>query len=429
MRFSEVRQALHLWNRGHWRDYIFSQAMQLTAALLLVFFIAVGLGVHRVLNRFLRTDLPAEQVRVTPEGSRAGFFRMESGGAELTDSLRGEIESLQWVSEVDPQIYSHVPAYLRGRLGGEPYYTDITLEGVTESFLSDSVAQGLDWSYTLEDSARAYLPLVLSENLILLYNASFADANDLVGLTPDGVVGTEVRLTLGRSSIAELDRPSITLNARIVATSRNLSLFALAAPLEFIDQINTFYRPERSRTYSSLLVTAERAEDVPEIVRRVEDMGLRAETRRGIAQKAELLVQTVTAALLALAFIVLAAAISSSIHTLVADLRNRRFALGVLVALGTDHRRMAWLFAFQIFFMSLITTVIGAGLGYGIAAAASSALLRIIPALSTAVENLAVFPVGWLALGLSAVLLISTGIAYIFFEKMLRQPVRDLLRQ
>ena len=429
MKLREIRQALHLWNRGHWRDYMFSQAMLLTAALLLVFFIAVGLGVHRVLNRFLRTDLPAEQVRVSPEGSRAGFFRMEGGGVELTDSLRREIEGLRWVSEVDPQIYSHVPAYLRGRLGGEPYYTDITLEGVTERFLADSLLRDIDWSYTLEDTATAYLPLVLSENLILLYNASFADANDLVGLTPDGVVGTEVRLTLGRSSIAELERPSITINARIVATSRNLSLFAIAAPLEFIDQVNALYRPERTRTYSSLLVTAKRAEDVPEIVRRVETMGLRAETRRGIAQKAELLVQTVTAALLALAFIVLAAAISSSIHTLVADLRNRRFALGVLVALGTDHRRMAWLFAFQIFFMSLITTVLGAALGYGIASAASTALLTLIPVLATAVDNLAVFPVGWLALGLSIVLLISTGIAYIFFERMLRRPVRELLRQ
>jgi len=429
MKTRQMRRALHLWNRGHWRDYIFSQAMQLTAALLLVFFIAVGLGVHRVLNRFLRTDLPAEQVRVTPEGSRAGFFRMEGGGVELTDSLRGEIGSLRWVNSVDPQIYSHVPGYLRGHLGGEPYYTDITLEGVTASFLSDSVISNVDWSYTLADTATAYLPLVLSENLILLYNASFADANDLVGLTPDGVVGTEVRLTLGRSSIAEVDRPPIRVNARIVATSRNLSLFAIAAPLEFIDQINTLFRPERARTYSALLVTAERAEDVPEIVRRVEEMGLRAETRRGIAQKAELLVQTVTAALLALAFVVLAAAISSSIHTLVADLRNRRFALGVLVALGTDHRRMAWLFAFQIFFMSLLTTLIGAGLGYGIAAAASHALLSIIPALGTAVKNLAVFPVGWLALGLSAVLLTSTGIAYLFFERMLRQPVKDLLRK
>jgi hypothetical protein len=428
MKPADVRRALHLWNRGHWKDYVFSQGMLLTASLLLVFFVAIGLGVGRVLDHFLASDLPAEQVRITPQGMQAGFFQTELGGLELTEDIRDSIAALPAVRSIDPQVYAHVPALLRGHLGGRPYYTDITLEGVTQTFLGDSLLREIDWSYLLADSSSKLLPIVLSENLLILYNAGFAEANDLVGLSPEGVIGLEATITIGRSSIADLSRPSITIRAVIVATSRNVALFALAVPLEFVDQINTLYLPDRTRSYSALIVTAETAVDVPGIVRIAEAMGLRAETRRGIAQKAELLVGVVTAALSALAVAIMLSALASAVHTLIADLRNRRYALGVLIALGTSHDRLAMIFAFQIFFMSLLTTAIGGLLGCGIAAMVSRLLLSLSTVLSSAVDTIAVFPVWWMITGLGVMLLASTGTAYVFFGKLLRTPVPELLR-
>ncbi len=428
MKPSEIRLALHLWNRGHWRDYIFSQGMLFTASLLLIFFISIGLGVQNVLDRFLSSDLPAEQVRVTPPGIQAGFFQTETGGMEITENIKISLEEMPLVARVDPQIYAHVPAYLRGRLGGQPYYTDITLEGVTCEFLGDSLLESIDWSYSLEDSSKKLLPVVLSENLLLLYNAGFAESNNLLGLTPEGVIGMECTVTLGRSSIAELDHTPVTVRARIEATSRNMNLFAIGVPFEFVDQINFLFLPEDTRRYSALVITAASPEDVPSIVREVEETGLRAETRRGIAQKAEILVGAVTAALSALAAAILLSALSSAIHTLVNDLRNRRFALGVLIALGTPYNQLAMIFSFQIFFMSMVTTILGAALGCLLAWGASSTLLSFSPTLRAAVDTLAVFPVGWLAAGLGVMLAASTGIAYIFFRKILRTPVTDLLR-
>lgn len=428
MKSSEIRLALHLWNRGHWRDYIFSQGMLFTASLLLIFFISIGLGVQNVLDRFLSSDLPAEQVRVTPPGIQAGFFQTETGGMEITEEIRVSLEEMPLVARVDPQIYAHVPAYLRGHLGGQPYYTDITLEGVTCEFLGDSLLESIDWSYSLEDSSRKLLPVVLSENLLLLYNAGFAESNNLLGLTPEGVIGMECSVTLGRSSIAELDHTPVTVRARIEATSRNMNLFAIGVPFEFVDQINSLFLPEDTRRYSALVITAVSAEDVPSIVREVEETGLRAETRRGIAQKAEILVGAVTAALSALAAAILLSALSSAIHTLVNDLRNRRFALGVLIALGTPYDRLAMIFSFQIFFMSMITTILGATLGCLLAWGASSTLLSLSPTLRAAVDTLAVFPVGWLAAGLVIMLAASTGIAYAFFRRILKTPVTSLLR-
>jgi hypothetical protein len=403
MKPSEVKLALHLWNRGHWKDYIFSQGMLFTASLLLVFFITIGLGVQNLLDRFLSNDLPAEQVRVTPAGLQAGFFQTETGGMEITEEIKNELESSPLVERVDPQIYAHVPALLRGQLGGQPYYTDITLEGVTREFLGDSLLKDIDWSYMLEDSSSSFLPIILSENLLILYNAGFAESNDLLGLTPEGVLGTECIVTLGRSSIANLDHPPVTVRARIEATSRNMNLFAIGVP-------------------------AKTAEDVPEIVRAVEETGLRAETRRGIAQKAEILVGAVTAALAALAAAILLSALSSAIHTLVADLKNRRFALGVLMALGTPHNKLAMIFAFQIFFMSFVTMVLGAALGCLLSWGASSALLSLSPVLRASVDSLAVFPATWLATGIGVMLATSTGAAYIFFGRILKTPVTRLLR-
>jgi predicted lysophospholipase L1 biosynthesis ABC-type transport system permease subunit len=47
----------------------------------------------------------------------------------------------------------------------------------------------------------------------------------------------------------------------------------------------------------------------------------------------------------------------------VADLKNRSYALGVLVSLGTTRERLAQVFAFQIFLMSSVTTLLGGLLG------------------------------------------------------------------
>lgn len=429
MRIRESTTALRLWNRGHWRDYAFSQLMLFTASLFLVFFISIGLGVQKVLDRFLSRDLPAEQVRVTPPGIQAGFFQSEQGGLEIDEEMRAAIAAIPEVASIDPQIYAHVPAYLDGYLGGQPYYTDITLEGVTGSFLGDSVLEQTDWSYTLADSATEYLPIVMSENLLLLYNAGFAEANDLVGLTPQGVVGTECEVTVGSSSIARLARRPVTVRARIVATSRNVALFALAVPIEFVDEVNALFLPDRERTYSALIVTAARAEDVPGILRVVESLGLNGETRRGIAQKAELLVAVVTTALSALALAILVSAVTSAIHTLVADIRSRRYAIGVLVALGTPWEKLASVFSFQILLMSTLSTVTGGVSGSLVAWGVSEALLSLSTTLRSALDTLAVFPAGWMSAGLAFVLLVSTGLAWLSFRRLLGRPVSELLRR
>ncbi len=93
-----MRKAISLWNRGHWKDYVFSQGMLLIASLLLIFFISIGLGVGNVLQRFLSSDLPEEQVRVTPLGVQAGFFQTERGGAEITGDI---LDSLAALPQVD----------------------------------------------------------------------------------------------------------------------------------------------------------------------------------------------------------------------------------------------------------------------------------------------------------------------------------------
>jgi len=424
-----LRRAMHLWNKGHWKDYLFSQAMLLVASLLLVFFISIGLGVGRILDRFLSSDLPEEQVRVTPQVISAGFFQTERGGIEITDALLDSLSRMPEVARIDRQVYAHVPAYLRGLLGGRNYYTDITLEGVTDAFVPDSLVQKFGWSYLLSDSAHKPLPIILSENLLLLYNAGFAEAHGLMGLTQQGVVGLECQVTLGASSIASMDSRPITIRALIIGTSRNMALFALAVPIEFVEEVNQLFIPERPHSYSALMVTATSAEEVPVIVRKAESLGLSAETHRGIAQKAEILVGIVTAALGALAVAILGAAIASAVHTLVADLKNRSYALGVLVALGTTRERLAQVFAFQIFLMSAATTVAGGLLGCGLAALVSYGLLTLLPVLRLAVPTLAVFPVPHLTAGLGTVLLASTAWAWFFFRKILGTPVTDLLRR
>ncbi|MBC8428697.1 MAG: hypothetical protein H8D05_00475 [FCB group bacterium] len=428
MKFDEYRTALKLWNRGHWKNYLFSQGMLLLASLFLVFFISIGMGVQDLLDRFLSNDLPAEQVKVTPKGLQAGFFQSETGGMEITESIRLYLDSIPEVARIDPQIYLHVPAYLSGRLGGSPYYTDITLEGVTSGFLADSLLTLSDWEYSLSDTADKYLPIILSENLFLLYNAGFAESNNLLGLTPEAIVGLECSITLGRSSLVNLRHNPITVNARIIGTSKNMNLFALGAPFEFVEEVNQIFLPEDTRRYSTLVITAVRAEDVPKIVRDVEETGLNAETRRGIAQKAEVLVGSVTLALSALAGIILFSALLSAIHTLVADLRSRKYALGVLMALGTPQDRMAMIFAFQVFFLSSISVFSGAVLGCLMAWGASYALLSISPVLQSVIETIAVFPIRWILISICFILITATGSAYLFFRRILSTPVNRLLR-
>ncbi len=102
-----------------------------------------------------------------------------------------------------------------------------------------------------------------------------------MGLTPEGVLGLECRVNVGSSSLASLQAPPVNIRAEIVGTSRNTALFALAVPIEFVEQVNSIYLPDETHAYSALMVTATRAEDVPEIVRYAESMGFQAETAGG----------------------------------------------------------------------------------------------------------------------------------------------------
>jgi hypothetical protein len=109
---------MRLWNKGHGRNYLFSQAMLLVASLLLVFFISIGwawaangqVPLQRPLRRSRSGSPPGVYLRVLSD---------RAGGAWKSPKLCWTAwrVSPRWPGSIR-QIYAHVRPYLRGLLGG-----------------------------------------------------------------------------------------------------------------------------------------------------------------------------------------------------------------------------------------------------------------------------------------------------------------------
>lgn len=323
----------------------------------LVFFVALGLGVARVVREKV-FPVDTSLVEVIPSQLSMGLF-----GGKLDQAAVERLSALPGVKKAYRKMNVRVPAvsFYDGDFFGRRLRMGIEVlaVGVDPEFVKADVQLG-DFS---DPGPGKPIPSVAAARLIEIYNKTFAPARGLPQLSASMLVGFSFPVDWNRSFVAAVaPGPVTSTQAQVVGVSDRGMLAGITIPLETARRLNREAGSDAD-TFTGVALQAESPSDVPRIVAAVKDMGLRVDDQeRRMSENAGAAVAITTSAMALLSALICVLAAFNIAHALSAAVRAREKELGVMRAVGARRIDIAALVLGEALFLGLIGGVVGTAL-------------------------------------------------------------------
>lgn len=339
----------------------------------LVFFVALGLGVARVVREKV-FPLEANLVEVIPSQIAIGLF-----GGKLDQAAVDRLSQLPGVTHVYRKQLVKVPAvsFYDGDFFGRHVRMgfEVLAVGVDAELVKREVQLG-DFSDPGPDKP---LPAIAATRLIEIYNKTFAPARGLPQLSHTMLTGFRFPVDWNRSFIAPGKGGHVSGSAEVVGVSERGLLAGLTVPLAAAQRLNKQFG-EESELFSAVTVETRSPGDVPAIIAAVKDMGLRVDEReRKLAESAGAAVTLTTSAMALLSVLICLLAAFNIAHALSAATRAREKELGVMRAVGARRADIFRLVLSEALLLGFVGGAAGTLLAIGLSALLDVLSTRVLP--------------------------------------------------
>jgi len=366
----------------------------------LVFFLALGAGVGSVVNQVFPISTREVEV-VVPQlaiGNLLGEQKIDEATVEKLRKVRG-------VAAAYPKMQLRVPAVTRynGLFFGRD--VRIGLEVVATGLRPELV--GEDARMPFEDRGEGQpIPVVVNRRMLELYNKVFAPQRNLPHITESMLIGFQLPVELGRSYVVSRSLPNPQeASMQVVGFSERATLAGVSMPLAAIERINRQFGAD-AETYSSVLVRAQSADDVPDVAAGVRKLGLEIDdTERRYAVQIGAAVGLVTLALSLLAALITGLAAVNTMQAFYASVRERTREIGVLRAVGATRSDVAAVVLVEAAATGLAGGLLGIVLARGAAALLDRLASKGLPDFPFKPDSFFDFHAGHMAIGLGIALL------------------------
>ncbi len=346
-----------------------------TAAL--IFFLALGLGVRKVL---LGEVFPIDQIELEPpKAADPGLLGLLLGGGEPSGISETEIAAIAAVPGVKglyPKLRFAFPTSARG--GKELFGYDVGTSELVGDGIDPALVKGeIEGKIPFEDPAlhpgeacvddggcvaprycerpsgapegRCLdpVPVLVSRYLLEIFDKSIAPAHNLPPMGETLVrraQGVTFSMRIGESLLGKSKRGAPrTARVRVIGISRRAVDLGVTLPVEVVRRWNRELAGEEAATrYSSVIVQVESAGVVSDVLARAKPFGL--EPRDTRARDVSVLITGVTALLSLVAAVILLVSASNIATTFRVLVGERRGEIGLYRALGATSADMrAWM--------------------------------------------------------------------------------------
>ncbi len=369
MRLRRLLRLFYLLNRGTRRRMVAANVGLVIGVTLVTLFVSSGLGLRElVLNGFLGA-LPLNQIKLVPKSMDVAFLRLGRpkflGGGKLDRAAIERLTADEAVRAIYPIAYARFPIHLHTELLGSSYGTDTSVQGIDPRWVADEVAEGYDFTFVEGEP----IPILVSRKVIQIYNAGFAPANNLPRLSEAAVIGREVGIELGASSLRGRQARSLSATARIVGFSDRVDPLAVAVPIGMLDFYDLVLSEEKRQAYDAAVIEARSAGEIARIESAARGLGLEIAPESHLARQIDGAIKVAIVVFSAVGAVVIALSLMNATNTLILILRERRYELGVVRALGLSRRRLIGLLAGEAAIAGAVTA--------GVALAVSALLLAL----------------------------------------------------
>ncbi len=295
----------------------------------LVFFVALGLGVGKVVREKV-FPVDTRLVDVVPPALSLGALL---GGGKLDAAAVERLAALPGVAAVHRKMNVRVPAVSRyeGDFFGSRLRmgVEILAVGVEPELVRGDIAMG-DFKDPGPDKP---IPCLVSTQLLEIYNKTFAPARKLPQISPQLIVGFVFPVEFNRSFVAATGGGPVTAGQlQIVGVSSRAILAGVTIPMDVAQRINRAAGADAD-TFTAVTLVAKDPSARPQLVSQVRQMGFEVD-EQVLAERVGAAVALTTSALALLSVLICLLAAINIAHALSASVRARAKEIGVMQAVG-----------------------------------------------------------------------------------------------
>jgi len=182
------------------------------------------------------------------------------GSSSLSEAQIKDIQEQPFVESVGNIIPSRFKAAIQSNSSRFPFYTDIAFESVPAEFL-DITPKDWDWN-----EQSNYLPIIVPNQFLDIYNFQFSISQNLPQLTP-----AIVKMLVFRVTIQTAAGP-LNMNGRVVGLSNRIS--SMLVPQSFMEWANRRFANNLGTNASSRVVIRTKDPGNPLLAKYLKEKGL-----------------------------------------------------------------------------------------------------------------------------------------------------------
>ena len=182
------------------------------------------------------------------------------GSSSLSEEQIKDIQAQPFVESLGNIVPSRFKAAIQSNSDRFPFYTDIAFESVPSEFLDITTK---DWTWTEQSN---YLPIIVPNQFLDIYNFQFSISQNLPQLTP-----AVVKMLVFKVTIQTPNGP-LSMNGRVVGLSNRIS--SMLVPESFMEWANKRFANSQSANASSRVVIRTKDPGNPMLVSYLKEKGL-----------------------------------------------------------------------------------------------------------------------------------------------------------
>ncbi len=182
------------------------------------------------------------------------------GSSSLSEEQIKDIQVQPFVESLGNLVPSRFKAAIQSNSERFPFYTDIAFESVPSEFLDITTK---DWTWNEQSN---YLPIIVPNQFLDIYNFQFSISQNLPQLTP-----AVVKMLVFKVTIQTPNGP-LSMNGRVVGLSNRIS--SMLVPQSFMEWANKRFANSQGTNASSRVVIRTKDPGNPMLVSYLKEKGL-----------------------------------------------------------------------------------------------------------------------------------------------------------
>jgi putative ABC transport system permease protein len=357
------------------------------------FFLALGAGVRSIV---LGKIFPLDQLEVVAKTMTFDLGPVSLGMASdvLDDAAAEKLRAVPGVKGVYPKMKLTAPAMgLGGKaIIGNNIRTELIVDGIDPALVKDEIGAkfhdpppegpprackadnecgGEDFycgrprtGDGKEKICREYVPVLVSNHLIEIYNGSLRRAYDLPRLNPDFLLGISIEMEVGASMVqASAKSDELYERVKLVGVSDKAITLGITLPRGYVAQYNVHYgTPEAATRYHSIILKVESKDQVAAVAKAIEGMDMKV-TDSG-AEQAGMLITVFVLVFSLLSTVIVGIAAVNIMHVFFMLVYERQREIGIMRAVGATRGDIRLIILGEAATVGLVAGTIGVLLAY-----------------------------------------------------------------